>query len=90
LIERIELDGEYDLSRIEELREALSRVDGTTPVVLDVRTVSYADSSFMNELSRLKTRHPSCPMSVYGASRMMKKLLTLLSFDKLFTIAEPT
>lgn len=86
--ERIELEGEYDLSRLDELREALSSIDGECPVVLDVRSVRYADSSFLQELGRLKAKYPNCPMIVDGASWMMQKLLRLVAFDKLFTIVE--
>ena len=86
---RIELEGEYDLSRLEELREALAHIDGNGPVILDLRSVDYADSTFLHELGRLKTKYPDCPMIVYGASSRMKKLLSLVDFDKLFTISEP-
>ena len=87
-IHRIELNGDYDLSRRDELRDTLAEIDGQCPVVLDVRAVDYADSSFLSELGRLKTTHPACPIAIYGASPMMKKLLAIVSFDKLFTIAE--
>ena len=79
--------GEYDLSRRDEVREILSQVDGTCPVILDVREVRYADSSFFHELSRLKATHPNCEIVISGASASINKILTLLSFDALFTLA---
>lgn len=88
-IERIELTGDYDLSRRDEIRAVFDRVDGKCPVVLDVRSVTYADSSFLHELARLKMSHSNCTMLIYGANPMLKKLLHLLAFDKLFTIADP-
>jgi anti-anti-sigma factor len=85
-VEQIELSGEFDLSRKDELRALLAHVDGTFPVVLDVREVTYGDSSFLSELCQLKARHPDCPMSIRGASPMMLKIFRLVKFDKLFTI----
>jgi anti-anti-sigma factor len=86
-VERVVLDGEYDLSRKEELREQLGRVDGTCPIELDVHAVRYADSSFYHVLAELRKTHPGCEILISGASPMMLRLLRMLDFEKLFTIS---
>lgn len=85
-LEQIELSGEYDLTRKDELQEVLAHVDGQCPVVLDVSEVTYGDSSFLTELGSLKTRHPACPMTIRGASPMMLKIFKIVRFNNLFTI----
>ena len=85
-IDRVEFDGEYDLTRREEVRAALSPLDGTRPVVLDVRRITYVDSSFFNELANFRRDHKECAVTIEGPSSMMKRLLKMLAFDKLFTI----
>lgn len=85
-IERIELSGEYDLTRRDELQELFARVDGRCPVVVDVSEVTYGDSSFLSELGQLKTRHPACRITIRGASPMMLKIFKIVRFNDLFTI----
>ena len=85
-MEQIQLSGEFDLSRKDELRHLLAHVDGNCPVVLDVRGVTYGDSSFLSELGQLRARHPDCEMIIRGASPMMLKIFRLIKFNKLFTI----
>lgn len=85
---RIEFVGEYDLARRDEVRQVLAGIDGTHAVVFDVRAVDYADSSFLSELGKARAKYPDCLMTIDGASPMLKKVLTLVSFDKLFTITE--
>jgi anti-anti-sigma factor len=85
--DRIELAGEYDLTRRDELHELLSGIDGNRPIIIDVRRVSYVDSSFLNELAILRKSRDGCAITIEGPSPMMKRLLSLMSFDKLFKIA---
>ena len=85
-VERIVLDGEYDLSRKDELRAELARLDGSCPIELDFRALDYADSSFFHILAELRKTHPDCGITISGASPMIRKLLNVLDFAKLFTI----
>lgn len=87
--DRLELAGDYDLTRREELHRLLARFDGKRPVVINVAKVTYADSTFLNELASFRKARDGCPVTIEGPSTMMKRLLKILSFDKLFTIVEP-
>lgn len=84
--ERIVLDGEYDLTRREELREKLARLDGSCPIDIDLHDLRYADSSFFHVLAELRKTHPDCRIAISGASPMIRRLLKLLDFEKIFTI----
>jgi len=87
-IDRLELAGEYDLTRRDELRELLSHLDGNRPVVIDVHLVSYVDSSFLNELATFRKSRDGCTVTIDGAAPALSRILKLLSFDKLFTIVD--
>lgn len=87
-VEHISLRGEYDLSRSDELGAALGRVDGSCPVLIDVRAVTYADSSFMRALAAMKASHPNCAMIIYGANPELRRMLTTRNFERLFIIAD--
>jgi anti-anti-sigma factor len=85
---RLALSGDWDLGRREELRDLLVEVDGTKPIVIDVREVTYADSSFLHELSLLRKRLTDCSITLLGPKPALKRVLEILSFDKLFQIVE--
>ena len=85
-VERIVLEGEYDLVRRDELHETFSRVDGTCPVVLDLRDVTYADSSFFNELATLRLNHPGCRIILEKPTAEVLRVLQILRFQTGFDI----
>jgi anti-anti-sigma factor len=83
---RIELDGEYDLSRKEELSSLFAALDGDGPVVIDMARVSYIDSTILKELSTLRLHQPEREITLAGANSNVKRILRLVSFDSLFRI----
>ena len=87
-MERIELHGEYDLSRKEELAAFLASVSGKKPVVLDVTRVTYVDSSFLNELGMLRSRLKNARITLQGAKPQLRRVLSLLGFDTLFELLD--
>lgn len=86
--EHIELYGEYDLSRKEELAAFLASIDGKKPVVLDVTRVTYVDSSFLNELGMLRSRLKDAQITLHGANPQLRRVLSLMRFDTLFDIVD--
>lgn len=86
--DRIDLDGEYDLSRKEELHALFAALDGKRSIVIGLQRVTYADSSLLHELGMLRKRFETCPITLAGASRALRRLLTTLSFDRLFEISD--
>ena len=87
-VERVELRGEYDLARKEELAAFLAAVTGTKPVVLDMTRVSYVDSSFLNELSHLRSRLQNSQITLQGVNAQLRRVLSLMRFDSIFDIED--
>lgn len=87
-VRRIELHGEYDLSRREELAALLASVGGEKPVVLDLTRVTYVDSSFLNELGTLRSRLKESDITLFGVSPQLRRVLGLMRFDTIFDIVD--
>lgn len=87
-MERIELHGEYDLSRQEELAALLASLTGEQSIVLDMTHVTYVDSSFLNELGTLRSRFPESKITLQGVSPQLRRVLSLMRFETLFDIVD--
>ncbi|MBV9720182.1 MAG: STAS domain-containing protein [Candidatus Eremiobacteraeota bacterium] len=83
---RIELHGEYDLSRKEEVGALFRSIAEGPQVIIDLRDVTYIDSSFLSELALLRSRLRSDKIMLVGPSQNVKRILTLVSFEQLFQI----
>ena len=87
-LERVELHGEYDLSRKEELAAVLTSLTGEQPILLDLTRVTYVDSSFLNELGTLRSRLPDAKIALHGVSPQLRRVLSLMRFETLFDIVD--
>ena len=87
-IQRIQLDGEYDLSRKEELVAVLGSLSAKGPAVVDMTTVTYVDSTFLRELAGLQIRFKRWGVTLVGVSAAIKRILEITSFDQLFRIVD--
>lgn len=85
----IELDGEYDLTRKEELRLLFAALPDNTAAVIDLSRVSYVDSTFLHELALLHFRLRAPGVTLTGANASIRRLLSIVKFDQLFCIADP-
>lgn len=85
--ERIELSGEYDLRRRDEVRALF---DGLTSphIVLDLSGVTYLDSSFLSALVLLRNRLPDCSITLYGPSPQVKRIFDIVDFGRIFSIVD--
>jgi anti-anti-sigma factor len=84
----VELSGEYDLSRKQELALLFESLEGNEPVVIDLAKVSYLDSTMLNELSIFRSRNPERQITLRGANQNIRRILRLVNFDSLFNVAE--
>jgi|SRR5579883_263187 len=84
----VELFGEYDLSRKAEVEEILGTVPAESDAVVDLRAVTYVDSTFLQALATLRKRLPDSRITLSGANEHLKRILTLMSFDKMFEIGD--
>ncbi|MFE9561976.1 STAS domain-containing protein [Streptomyces sp. NPDC006487] len=81
--------GEFDQDTLEPLRQAIAGAlaDPVRTIVLDVSTITFADSSMLNELIRLW--RTGRPMVLAGPlNPQMARLFELTSADQLFVIAD--
>ena len=85
---RIELNGEYDLSRKTEIEAVFAPLSPDGPIVVDLRKVTYVDSTFLNQLAVLRRRLPESRITLLAPSAHLQHVLQLMSFDRLFEIRE--
>ncbi|MFI5761929.1 STAS domain-containing protein [Streptomyces sp. NPDC051563] len=81
--------GEFDQDTLEPLRQAIAEAlaDPVRTIVLDVSAITFADSSMLNELIRL--RHAGRPLVLAGPlNPQMARLFELTSTYQIFTIVD--
>jgi anti-anti-sigma factor len=87
-VKRIELVGEYDLSRKDEVARLFGSINGEPSVVIDMAKVSYIDSTFLNELGALRLRDESRSIRLSRPNEHVRRILKIVNFDEVFDIAE--
>jgi anti-sigma B factor antagonist len=85
---RIELSGEYDLNRKEELGLLFATLPADGRAVIDLSRVTYVDSTFLHELVSLHLRLKEHGVTLVGANSAIRRVLDIVGFDQLFRIAE--
>jgi anti-anti-sigma factor len=80
----IRLSGEYDIARKSEIAAAFDGLTNGAPVTIDMTDVSYVDSSFLNELMRLRLKE--LPVTLIGAQPNILRVLQLTKLDRLFIL----
>lgn len=86
--QHIELEGEYDLARKEELASHLGSLLESAPVTIDMRNVTYVDSTFLGELASLRVRLENQPVTLLGAQPNVKRVLAITKLDRFFTFSD--
>ncbi len=84
----IKLDGEYDLTRKDEIAGLFGSIDGESSVVIDMTTVTYMDASFLRELRMLRLRDEARSITLAGANRHIRRVLKIVNFDELFEVTD--
>jgi anti-anti-sigma factor len=85
---RVELDGEYDLSRKEQVSALFGAMRADGPVTIDLTRVTYIDSTFLRELAALRFRLKGQSITLAGATAGVKRILKLVKFEQLFVLAD--
>jgi anti-anti-sigma factor len=85
---RIELEGEYDLSRRDEVAAVFGGLNGHPSVVIDFSKVRYMDSTVLHELAKLRFESAGRAVIIEGASGQVRRLLKLVGFDRIFNMAD--
>jgi anti-anti-sigma factor len=89
-LRRIALDGEYDLSRKEEVVSLFARLAPDGPAAVDMSNVSYIDSTFLHQLALLHFRFKDHSVTLINVQPNVKRILDLVKFDRLFRFAGET
>jgi anti-anti-sigma factor len=83
----IELEGEYDIARRDELARAFASL-GNGPATIDLSRVTYLDSIFMQQLVLLYRRLVEHGVTLKGANENVLKLLRIAGLDQFFHFVE--
>jgi anti-anti-sigma factor len=84
----IELSGEYDLARKQELAAEFAVLSNGDPLAIDMRRVTYVDSTFLNELATLRLRLDERSVTLVGVRPNILRILQLVKFDRFFTFSD--
>lgn len=85
---RIELEGELDLARKDELERLFNSLERDGPLTIDLRRVTYADSTFLSILASLALRFQEVPIKLLGATPNLRRVFRVVQFEKLFQIQD--
>lgn len=86
-VRHVELQGEYDISRLEEVASLFRTLSPDGPASVDMAQVSYVDSTFLRELAALRQRFRGQPITLVGVTAAVRRILNIVNFDRLFVIA---
>jgi anti-anti-sigma factor len=87
-LHHIELSGEYDIARKQELAAAFALVTNGSPVTIDMSRVTYVDSTFLGELAAMKTRHAERCITLIGTQPNVVRIMQITQLDRLFVFRE--
>jgi anti-anti-sigma factor len=82
----IELSGEYDLARKQEVAALFAAVNGKASITIDMREVTYVDSTFLNELVTMRLRLQERSVTLVGARPNVVRVLRLAKLDRFFLL----
>jgi anti-sigma B factor antagonist len=82
----IELSGEYDLARKQEVAALFAAVNGKASITIDMRDVTYVDSTFLNELVAMRLRLQERSVTLVGARPNVVRVLQLTKLDRFFVL----
>lgn len=82
----VSLTGDLDTYTLSSTRQILSRVDEAC--VIDLSSVRIIDAATLGEFVRLKKRIAPHRVVLAGPNRHVRRVLTVLQFDRMFEIVE--
>ena len=85
---RIEFEGELDIARKDELERIFDSIEKNGPLTMDLRRVTYVDSTFLRLLASLALRFQEMPIRLVVATANLRRVLGIVQFEKLFQIVD--
>lgn len=88
VIETIQLDGELEVGRKQEIRDAFALRGGARGVLVDLSGVTYADSTALTELLRfcMTAQRAKVPIAVVIRTRQFARLVQYAGLASAFRI----
>lgn len=87
----IALRGALDINARDALRRELSPAESAQEAVIDLSGVTYAGTTLLNALLRLRkrmrTRGGSGSIHLVGSSPQLRRVLTITNLDRVFDVA---
>lgn len=80
----VQLSGEYDIARREELTSLFRSITQDGPLTIDMTDVSYVDSTFLAELAAMRFRLNGSPVTLVGVQPNIARVLQLTKLDRFF------
>jgi anti-anti-sigma factor len=84
----IALEGEWDVTRKNELKALFNSLTTDGPATIDLRAVTYVDSTALSLLAALSLRFKNSPITLIRPNASVLRLLKLLRFNDLFHIVD--
>ena len=85
---RVVLEGEWDLTRKNELTKLLAPLSRDGNATVDIRDVTYVDSTTLGVLAGLLKRLQGTTITLLGPQPQILRLLKIVNFDRLFRIID--
>ncbi|HEV7180394.1 MAG TPA: STAS domain-containing protein [Candidatus Baltobacteraceae bacterium] len=86
---RIALSGEYDIGRQPELEAELARAGAGSTVELDMRDVTYIDSTALTCFIRLRKRlGTDAVIRLFGLRPNIRRVFTLTNLESIFEMID--
>lgn len=82
------LEGEYDLSRQEEVATLFASCDDESPVVIDLTNVTYLDSTILRELIALRNRGAKRTITLIGVAPHIRRIFQIVNLDRIVEIRD--
>jgi anti-anti-sigma factor len=83
----VQLAGEYDLARRDEVAAQFGALDGSA-VRIDFSEVTYIDSTILHELAQLRVRDEQRSITLTGVNSHIRHIFDIVKFDELFDIKD--
>jgi len=85
---RVSLKGEWGLDRKDELAAIFDSLEARQPATIDMRGLTYFDSTGLSLLAQLAMRFGKTPVTLLGPNPFIRRVLHIMRFDELFVIAD--
>lgn len=88
---RVQLSGEYDISRREELEQAFAPAHTACAVVIEMGEVTYLDSTALTCLVRLRKRmleNGDATIRIAGAKPQIRRIFALTQLERVFNLED--